>query len=220
MTVNILSVNTVFILSVTKYSLSELYRYSEDWRWSEGVPDIYQINGRRSPQLRYKTLEERIRSSSVGEWRWRENQQNRNELYTPKLYENYEEKQPSGLSLDDDYLMKWMKSYVERIKKKRGFNLDKSGVDKTDDAQIPVYIGQQRQEEPGVSGRAVDSPSHQQWRWRDQDQEREVVIHMKRNRNKNPRIATNRQVCFFCRILQKLLFSHKVASVSFSLGPS
>ena len=220
MTVNILSVNTVFILSVTKYSLSELYRYSEDWRWSEGVPDIYQINGRRSPQLRYKTLEERIRSSSVGEWRWRENQQNRNELYTPKLYENYEEKEASGLLLDDDYLMKWMKSYVERIKKKRGFNLDKSGVDKTDDAQIPVIIGQQSQEEPGVSGRAVDSLSDQQWRWRDQDQEREVVIHMKRNRNKNPRIATNRQVCFFCRILQKLLFSHKVASVSFSLGPS
>ena len=215
-----LSVNTVFILSVTKYSLSELYRYSEDWRWSEGVPDIYQINGRRSPQLRYNTLEERIRSSSVGEWRWRENHQNRNELYTPKLYENYEEKQPSGLSLDDDYLMKWMKSYVERIKKKRGFNLDKSGVDKTDDAQIPVIIGQQRQKEPGVSGRAVDSLSDQQWRWRDQDQEREVIIHMKRNRNKNPRIATNRQVCFFCRILQKLLFSHKVASVSFSLGPS
>ena len=204
MTVNILSVNTVFILSVTKYSLSELYRYSEDWRWSEGVPDIYQINGRRSPQLRYKTLEERIRSSSVGEWRWRENQQNRNELYTPKLYENYEEKEASGLLLDDDYLMKWMKSYVERIKKKRGFNLDKSGVDKTDDAQIPVIIGQQSQEEPGVSGRAVDSLSDQQWRWRDQDQEREVVIHMKRNRNKNPRIATNRQDCFFCRIIQKL----------------
>ena len=196
MTVNILSVNTVFILSVTKYSLSELYRYSEDWRWSEGVPDIYQINGRRSPQLRYKSLEESIRSRSVGEWRWRENQQNRNELYTPKLHENYEEKQPSGLSIDDDYLMKWMKSYVERIKKKRGFNLDKSGVDKTDDAQIPVIIGQQRQEEPGVSGRAVDSLSDQQWRWRDQDQEREVVIHMKRNRNKNPRIATNRQVFF------------------------
>ena len=196
MTVKILSVNAVFILSVTKYSLSELYRYSEDWRWSEGVPDIYQINGRRSPQLRYKTLEERIRSSSVGEWRWRENQQNRNELYTPKLYENYEEKEASGLLLDDDYLMKWMKSYVERIKKKRGFNLDKSGVDKTDDAQIPVIIGQQSQEEPGVSGRAVDSLSDQQWRWRDQDQEREVVIHMKRNRNKNPRIATNRQVCF------------------------
>ena len=192
-----LSVKTVFIISVARYSLSEFYRYSKDWRWSEGVPDIYQINGRRSPQLRYNTLEERIRSSSVGEWRWRENHQNNNELYKPKLHDNYEEKQSSGLSLDDDYLMKWMKSYVERIKKKRGFNLDKSGVDKTDDAHIPVITGQHRQEEPGVSGRAVDSLSHQQWRWRDHEggQDREVIIHMKRNRNKNPRIATNRQDC-------------------------
>ena len=191
-----LTVKTVLILSVTKYSLSELYRYSEDWRWSEGVPDIYQINGRRSPQLGYNTVEERIRSSSVGEWRWRENHQNRKELNTinkPKLDESFEEKKPN-LSLDDDYLMKWMKSYVERIKRKRGFNLDKIAEAKTDDAEIPVIIGQRRQEEPGVGGRAVDSLSHQLWRWSDQerDEDREVIIHMKRNRNKKPRIATNR----------------------------
>ena len=192
-----LSVKTVLILSVTKYGLSELYRHSEDWRWSEDVPNIYQINGRSSPQLSYNRLDERTRSSSVGEWRWREDQQNRNELNrvnNPRQDEIYEEKQPSDPTLDDDYLMKWMKSYVERIKRKRGFNLDKREAD--NDAQIPVIIGQHRQEEEdsGVSGRAVDSLSQQQWRWSDleSDRDREVVIHMKRNRDKNPRIATKR----------------------------
>ena len=190
------SVKTVLILSVTKYSLCELYRHSEDWRWSEDVPNIYQINGRSSPQLRYNRQEERIRSSSVGEWRWREDPQNRNELNRV----NKPRQQPSSMTLDDDYLMKWMKSYVERIKRKRGFNLDTSeAAEETfDDAQIPVIIGKHKgkedEEETGVSGRAVDSLSHQQWRWSDleSDQEREVVIHMKRTRDKNPRIATNR----------------------------
>ena len=199
MTGSMLGVKTVLLLSVTEYSLSELYRHSEDWTWSEGVPNIYQINGRKSPQLRYNALEERKRSSSVGEWRWRENHQYRNELKKDtksKLDENYEEKPSEGLSLDDDYLMKWMKSYVERIKRKRGFNLDKSVIADADDTQIPLITGQHRgqEEDPWVRGRAVDSLSHQQWRWSDQedDEDREVVIHMKRNRNKRPRIDTNR----------------------------
>ena len=190
-----MSVKTILILSVTKYSLSELYRHSEDWSWSEDVPNIYQINGRSSPQLRYNRLEERIRSSSLGEWRWREDHQNRNELNRDKPRQ-----QPSTMTLDDDYLMKWMKSYVERIKRKRGFNLDTSEAaeESLDDAKIPVIIGHHRgkeeEEETEVSGRAVDSLSNQQWRWSDQesDQDREVVIHMKRTRDKNPRIATNR----------------------------
>ena len=197
-------VRTILILSVTKYSFSELYKHSEDWSWSEDVPSIYEINNRRSPleSRRYNAIEERSRTNSVGEWRWRDDHQNRNELKInkPKPVEKYQVLQSNDRSLDEDYLMKWMKSYVERIKRKRGFNLDRdqNREEDIDHDQIPLIIGEYRREEPGVTGRgrAGGTSGRQEWRWRERGPGGpggpEVVIHMKRNRDKSPRIASNR----------------------------
>ena len=90
-----------------------------------------------------------------------------------------------------------MKSYVERIKRKRGFNLDRdqNREEDIDHDQIPLIIGEYRREEPGVTGRgrAGGTSGRQEWRWRERGPGGpEVVIHMKRNRDKSPRIASNR----------------------------